>query len=171
MPAGDPWQKEGRWITSGEHRLEMARLAVETVERIEVDGREFRRDGPTFTSDTLETFPDDEELFLVLGADAAAGLRTWHRYQEVLDRTTVLVLPRPGTTPDAVAAAAPDAVYLDMAILEISGTELREMARDGDPFRFLVTAPVYDYIIENDLYMQVVEADRVGASSETEEVS
>ncbi|MFP4074573.1 MAG: nicotinate-nicotinamide nucleotide adenylyltransferase, partial [Actinomycetota bacterium] len=69
LPAGDPWQKSGRDVTPGKHRLEMCRLAVEGAEGLEVDLRELDRDGPTYTADTLGTFPRDEELFLILGSD------------------------------------------------------------------------------------------------------
>src|SRR3970040_1404301 len=60
MPAGDPWQKEDRALTSAAQRLEMTRLAIEGVDRFEVDERETRRDGPTYTIDTLHSFPPVE---------------------------------------------------------------------------------------------------------------
>ncbi|MGA7282794.1 MAG: nicotinate-nucleotide adenylyltransferase, partial [Acidimicrobiia bacterium] len=96
MPAGEPWQKSGRPMSAAGHRLEMTRLAVEALEGFEVDDREIERAGPTYTYDTLASFPAEEELFLILGADAANGIPTWHRWADVMERARILVFPRPG---------------------------------------------------------------------------
>jgi nicotinate-nucleotide adenylyltransferase len=149
----------------------MTELAIEGVDGFEVDPLELKREGPTYTVDTLTGFPPDEELVLILGADAALGIPTWHRFHEVLQRARVLVAPRPGTDSTAVAVALPDASFLDMAVLEVSGTEIREMAAAGGPFRFLVTEPVHRYIEENRLYAQPGKDDMVRDSPETEESS
>lgn len=142
----------------------MTQLAVEGYEGFEVDDREVLRDGPTYTADTLDSFPDEEELFLILGADAASRIRTWERYEDVLGRVTLLVVPRPGTDSTVVARQVPEAVFLDMAVLEVSGTEIRAMARQGRPFRFLVAEAVYEYVLDNRLYVQGLRADSVESS-------
>ena len=171
IPAGDPWQKLGRRVSATEHRLEMVRLATVGVDGFRADDREATRDGLTYTVDTLATFPEAEELFLILGADAALHVPTWKRYQEVLHRATVLVVPRSGTDSDAVAEILPDSVFLDMAILEVSGTEIRAMARTGSPFRFLVSDVVHRYIVENNLYAEAGRADMVEGPTDMEEPS
>lgn len=148
----------------------MVRLAIDGVAGLEVDDLEIRRDGPTYTVDTLESFPD-QDLFLILGADSALGLRSWKDPDRVLELATVVVAPRPGTDSTDVAALLPEAVFLDMAVLEVSGTEIREMARTGNPFRFLVTRAVHDYIDERALYTKPGEADIVGDSKDVEESS
>jgi nicotinate-nucleotide adenylyltransferase len=155
MPAGDPWQKGDRETTSAAQRLEMTRLAVEGTDRFEIDTREIDRDGPTYTIDTLLTFPPDEELFLILGADAALGLPSWHRWEEVLERAGILVVPRPGTDLAAVAATVPEASILDMSALDISSTSIRHLAASGRPYRFLVPSEVHRFIEGNGLYTQV----------------
>lgn len=171
MPAGRPWQKAGLDVTAPADRLEMVRLAIEGVEGFEVDDREVLRDGPTYTVDTLDEFPDDEELFLILGADAALQIDTWKDPVRVLERATIVVAPRPGTDSTQVAAQLHAAVFLDMAVLEVSGTEIREMGRSGAPFRFLVPPPVFDYIEGKGLYAEPAEADIVLESKDVEESS
>ena len=161
LPAGQPWQKQGSGVLEAEHRLVMTRLAVDGMEGFEVDDQEVLRDGETYTIDTLSTFPDEEELFLILGADAASRVRTWYRFEEVLARATVLVLPRPGTDSTSVLEVLPDAQFLDMAVLEVSGTDIRNLCRDSQPFRFLVTGEVHDYIMRNGLYPDRRERPRV----------
>lgn len=169
MPAGDPWQKTDRTLTPGSLRLEMVRLAVAGVDGLEVDAREVEREGPTYTIDSLASFPSDEDLFLILGADAAAGIPTWHRWEEVIARAGILVVPRLGTDMAQVAEGVPSAVALDMAILEVSATAIRSMAASGDAYRFLVAPPVYEFIESKSLYAQAPQGDRVGVSNEQED--
>ncbi len=152
VPAGAPWQKSGRIVTPGRQRMEMMRLATAGVEYFVADDREVGRDGWTFTIDTLESFPAGDELVWVMGADAAAGLRSWHRWEDVVRRARIAVLPRPRTDPTSVEAAVPDTTWLDMPLLDVSGTEIRERAAEGKSIRFLVADPVWDYIVSNDLY-------------------
>ena len=171
VPNGDPWQKLGRRVSPGHHRLEMTRLAVAGIEGFEADAREVEREGLTFTIDTLATFPDDEDLFLILGADAAAGLPTWERSQEVIARATILVAPRPGTPAEAVLEVVPDAVFLEMPLLQVSGTSIRAHAASGGPYRFLVTQPVHGYAEANALYTNPPGGDMVIPSQDTEEPS
>jgi nicotinate-nucleotide adenylyltransferase len=155
MPAGDPWQKGARELTPAAQRMEMTRLAVEGTDRFEIDDREIARDGPTYTIDTLLTFPSGEELFLILGADAAVGLPSWHRWEEVTERAGVLVVPRPGTDLVAVAATVPKATILDMAALDISSTSIRDLAASGRPYRFLVPPEVHRFIDNEGVYTQM----------------
>ncbi len=152
IPAGDPWQKSGRDVTRGEHRLEMCRLATSDSKGIEIDVREMERDGPTYTVETLATFPADEELYLILGSDSLAGIETWHRWTEVVDRVTLVEAPRMGTARGS--GAAHGAVDLDMGLLEVSSTDIRGRVAEGRPYRYLVTEPVYEYIEATNLYAE-----------------
>lgn len=158
MPAGDPWQKAERRVTADEHRVAMCRLAVEGAEGIEVDEREIQRVGPTYTVDTLATFSDEDELFLILGGDAASRLHTWHRWKEVVNRATIVVVPRPGAPVSELSGW----VQIEMGALEVSGTEIRQRAVEGRPFRYLVTRQVYDYIASHGLYAKDHRDDMVG---------
>lgn len=171
MPAGDPWQKQGRWVSPSRHRLHMTKVATDGVDGFEVDERELVRDGPTFTVETLATFPEAEELFLILGADSAARIRSWQRWEEVVARARVVVIPRPGATTGEVLSVLPDALVLDAPPLEISSTAIRTLVAQGGAYRYLVTEPVYSYIEEHGLYTQAVEDDMVGRSTDQEEAS
>jgi nicotinate-nucleotide adenylyltransferase len=151
LPAGAPWQKAGRDVSDAAHRWEMTRAAVEGVEGFEADDREVRRDGWTYTIDTIEQFPDDD-LVLILGADAAAGLPTWHRADEVIAAAQVAVVPRPGVERAAVEATGARITWLDVPELAVSGTMLRARRRAGLGIRFFVTEGVHRYVVEHGLY-------------------
>lgn len=151
LPAGAPWQKADRDPSPAEHRWEMTRRAVAGVDYFEVDDREVRREGWTYTIDTLDGFTGDE-LVLVLGADAAAGLETWHRAEEVMKRAEVAVMPRPGVARAATEASGARITWLDAPELAVSGTMIRERHAAGKSIRFLVPEPVRRYIVDNGLY-------------------
>jgi nicotinate-nucleotide adenylyltransferase len=170
MPAGDPWQKtDERQVTPAAARVEMTRLAVEGVAGFELDLREVERDGPTYTIDTLASFPADDELFLILGFDAAVGLPTWHRWEEVVARAGILVVPRPGYDLSRVESVVPSAVLLEMAALDVSASSIRRMAAQGAPYRFLVTPEVYRFIESQGIYTQSPTGDRVMSAKDQEE--
>lgn len=152
IPAGDPWQKAGRDVTPGKHRLEMCRLAVDGSPGLEVDLRELDRDGPTYTIETLGTFPADEELFLILGSDSLSAIESWHRWEDVLSRVTLIEAPRPDV--ERGVGAEHGAIQLDMGLLDISSTDIRRRIAGGAPYRYLVTAPVHEYIEAAGLYAE-----------------
>ena len=158
IPAGDPWQKAWREVTPAAHRAAMTRLAVEEAAGFELDEREVARPGSTYTADTLAEFDRGDELILILGADAAAGLATWDRAHEVVRRARIAVAPRPGTTQSTVEEALDQlgsgeaAFWLDMPDLDVSGTDIRLRAAQDRPFRFLVPDPVWRYVLRHGLY-------------------
>jgi nicotinate-nucleotide adenylyltransferase len=152
IPAGSPWQKAGRKVSSARHRWEMSHRAVDGVDYFEADEREVHRDGWTYTADTLDTFDPAEELVLILGADAARGLPTWQRSADVLARARVAVVPRPGVERSDVDSLVKVERWLDMPALPVSGTLIRQRAASGLGIRFLVTERVYQYLDEQNLY-------------------
>jgi nicotinate-nucleotide adenylyltransferase len=152
--AHDPWQKQGAVVASAADRLAMVAAAVADVPGLSASDLEVRRGGASYTADTLAdlaaTHPG-AELFLILGSDAAAGLDTWTRGDEVRHRSTIVVVERPG----AEAAVPPDGWAYERLVvprLEVSSTDLRARFRDGRPLDYLVTAPVQQLIRERGLY-------------------
>ena len=154
IPAGAPWQKAGQYVTAVEDRWEMVQLAVAAADYFEADDREVRRDGWTYTADTLESFDPGDDITLVLGADAARGIGSWQRSEQILDRVRVAVIPRPRVDRGDVDRTLRGHRYewLDTPELVLSGTILRERAAAGRSLRFLVPDSVWDYIQERGLY-------------------
>ena len=152
VPAGWPWQKEGSLITPAEHRWGMTVAAVEGIRYLEGDDREVARPGPTYTFDTVSCLPD-HEVTLILGADVASRIASWHRSTELQEMVSIAVAPRPGADPDTVEDAVISRVkWLDVPQLDISGTDLRRRARAGQSLRFLVPEGVWSYIETRGLY-------------------
>ncbi len=151
----------GPAVASTQQRLEMTRLATVSEPRFEVSDIEVRRGGKSYTADTVrelkELYPEDE-LFLILGWDAARLFRSWHEPDVIRRLITVVVVTRPGT-PD------PDAKLLQAAGLDpsrtllcsghtpdISGSALREAIATGRVVSDSLPPSVAQYVDANGLY-------------------
>ncbi len=106
--------------------------------RFEVSEIEVRREGPSYTVDTLEelrTATPESELFLILGGDIAAGLPHWHRVERVLELATAVVAERRGTQRSSIedalesVRAGERAQFFPMPPIGLSSTMIRERVR------------------------------------------
>jgi nicotinate-nucleotide adenylyltransferase len=161
VPMGQAPHREIEDDPGGEARFEMCETAIEGNERFEASRVELDRKGPSYTADTLralhEAAPDDE-LFLLLGGDQAAGLATWHEPEQVLELATLGVVERVGYTRSTISIqlgrlkGADRVRYLDMPLMQVSSTSIRRRVADGRPIHYLVPERVVDYIESNGLY-------------------
>ena len=148
-------------------RLELCRLAAAGSDWLEVSELEVGRDGPSYTADTLallrEQEPDDE-LTLILGADQAANLASWHRPERVMELARVAVAAREGMEREAVLRRLHDLGgtgmidFFEMPRIDISSTLVRERVGQGRPLRWLVPDAVAQTVAERGLYAAGVEA-------------
>jgi nicotinate-nucleotide adenylyltransferase len=173
LPTGNPPHREAP-LAATELRLEMVRAAVDGNSAFVVDDRETRREGMSYTVDTLldlrRDFPD-RSLCLLLGMDAFLGMPHWHRWREVLDLAHVIVAHRPGwkapiTGPlgevmvdrgtgsvrDLHTATAGRVYVHAVTQLEISSTEIRQLLLSGSDLRYLVPDAVRAIILRTGCY-------------------
>ena len=159
---------------TSEQRFAMTELAAAThadwaASRIEID-----REGPSYTYDTLQALHAHGltplQMVFITGADAFAEIETWHRYPEVLDQAHFAVIARPGTTlasletrlpalaPRMIGprqfgdATTPKIVLIESHTPDVSSTEIRRRARQGDSIEGLVSPSVAAYIAQHRLY-------------------
>jgi nicotinate-nucleotide adenylyltransferase len=161
IPARIPPHKPVDDEPGAQHRLELCRRAVDLDERFAVSDLEIRREGPSYTVDTLEELHSkapESELFLILGGDVAAGLPRWHEPERVLSLATVAVAKRRGTARSAVDAAlhavrgGERAQFFQMPRIGISSTLVRRRVRAGTSIKYIVPDAVASYIEEHGLY-------------------
>ena len=162
IPARIPPHKPVEDEPGIDHRLEMCRLAIAGDEqRFAVSDLEARRDGTSYTVDTLEELHGNEpesELFLIVGGDVALEFGSWRDPERVLALATLAVAQRPGTARAAVEQTLREVAggqltrFFAMPEIGISSTMLRERARGGEPTRYLVPDEVRSYIDRHRLY-------------------
>jgi nicotinate-nucleotide adenylyltransferase len=150
-----PWQKLGtRDITPADDRYAMVEAAVGRVEGLEASRVEIDRGGMSYTADTLAILLDEDpgrELFVILGSDAAAGLPTWERADEVRSLATIVVVERPCAR-EAEPPPGWSWVRVEVPRLEVSSTDLRARVAEGRPLDYLLTPDVIATVEARGLY-------------------
>jgi nicotinate-nucleotide adenylyltransferase len=164
IPTGQAWHKS-RALTPKDDRLAMTRLAFANLQgTVVVDSREVLRDGPTYTLDTLHELQQEQpgaQMVLIMGADQASALPTWHGWQDILGIAIVSVAYRalstgdtarfdPKMLPGLPAGARFEA--LELPPMDTSATEIRRRAALGVDISSLVPPPVARYIDQHHLY-------------------
>lgn len=142
-------------------RLEMCRLAVAELPRTEVVDIEVRRDGPSYTAETLEELSEANpgaDLRLILGWDAARLLSEWHEPWRVLALARPAIFRRPGVPGPSgqdleSAGIDPERVTIcDADTPDVDATDIRRRAAAGEDLAGLVPQAVADYIRARGLY-------------------
>ena len=151
IPTGNPWLKDHTPIASGEQRVAMTQIAVNSLnlgEKVQVSAIEVKRSGPSYAIDTVnelsKIYPDCQ-FTLVLGSDAASNLSKWHRSDELQKLVEVLVVKRPGVISSSfeeIEISAPD----------LSSTQIRDKVANSQEFSEFVTPTVASFIKEHHLY-------------------
>jgi nicotinate-nucleotide adenylyltransferase len=157
-----------------QRRLEWARLALAGEPGLQVDEREIRRDGPSYTYDTLAALRAEHgpatPLLLLLGDDAANQLHTWHRWRELFDLAHLVLVERPYEPPAPAPELAaflrgrrapsaqallqrPAGAWIAASIppLAISSTRIRQLLKAGRSIRGLVPDAVIHTLTTEDV--------------------
>ncbi|RDS84767.1 nicotinate-nucleotide adenylyltransferase [Dyella monticola] len=165
MPANVPPHRPPP-TASATQRVDMLRAALRWQSRLTLDTRELERGGPSYTVDTLDEFRrefPDRSLMLLLGADAFAGLRSWHRWRELFNVAHLGVINRPGieacipveleravasrrTDDPQVIRTQPAGRVIELAVtpLEVSATRIRDLLAAGRDPRYLLPAGLFE---------------------------
>ena len=182
VPARQPPHR-GAPAASAEQRAAMVALAIAGQARLRCERRELKRSGPSYTVDTLESLRGelgpDTPLVLVLGGDALLGLRSWHRWERLLELAHWLVVARPGWSLPALDApsdgdafparllrerrveaaeltrrAAGGVLSCALTPRDISSTKIRALLQSSASVEGLLPAAVLAYIQSRGLYVK-----------------
>jgi nicotinate-nucleotide adenylyltransferase len=161
VPTGQPPHKRIADDPGREARMEMTRLAAADDSRFSVSALEVKREGPSYTYETLEALAEeraDRELVFVMGADAAVGLEGWREPERVVALASLAVARREGVSGPEVAAVMRSlgceerTMMLGMPQFGVSSSAVRERARLGKPLRYLVPDAVAAFIDGEGIY-------------------
>lgn len=168
IPAGDPPHKDLPPLSPpGSERLAMMALAADSMllpGRVDVSDTEVRREGKSYTADTLQELHDqypEDELWLLMGADMFLSLQNWKKPEVICSlahiaafaRTqadTEELLERQGEFLRKTFGAVCSVIPLPQ-VIPMSSTQLRGLLVKGEGRGYLSPA-VYGYILRHGLY-------------------
>jgi nicotinate-nucleotide adenylyltransferase len=164
VPAGQPWLKQDSDISSGEHRLEMIRLAIAPNAFFRASTVDLERPGPSYTVDTLADLKrelgQEGNLYFILGLDALAGLPTWKEPQKIVELCYLVAAKRAEAMDvdlDSLERSIPSissrVIILDNPLIDISSSDIRQRVAEGKSIHEMVPEAVERYIREKRLYV------------------
>lgn len=160
VPAGLPPHKTiPEDSATGEQRMEMARLAAESI-GAKVNDIEFKRPGKSYTAETLRLLKEEypqAQFWLIMGTDMFLSIHTWYRPADIFSAANIAVVAREAMSADAIIVQREKLErefgaridLIDTEVLEISSTQLR---CDGSIASEYLCQPVREYILKNRLY-------------------
>ncbi len=166
MPSGHPPHKKKQKITDPDIRLTMTQLAIEGKTGLVSSDFEVRRNGSTYTAQTLrllrEAYPQ-HQYFFIIGADSLYEIENWYEPDQVLSQAVILAARR--EYEDARLSMEQQIAYLgtrykaDIRILhckemDISSAMLRERIAGGLSVSEYVPPKVLTYIKDQGLYQE-----------------
>lgn len=169
IPTATPPHKSDEHMVSAEHRLNMCRLASESIKKTEVSDIEIKRQGKSYTVDTLKQLRDlypDSELYLITGADMFMTLLEWRDPQEIFSLATVCTVPRDDD--DYEVLKEKEKIYnemgaktfiLDLKRSDISSSKIRDCVYNDESISKFVDEKVENYIYANYLFMNKSKLD------------
>ncbi|MFH0827337.1 MAG: nicotinate-nucleotide adenylyltransferase [Candidatus Omnitrophota bacterium] len=152
VPAYLPPHKEDLGIAKAQDRIAMVRLAIENNRFFSVSDKEIKRDGRSYTIETVREFKKEfplDEIYFIIGSDLLKYLEDWKDLSEVAKLVKFIAGTRPGYPLEDIPS------YIETVAIravDVSGFQIRECIKQSRSFRYLVPESVYSYITEHKLY-------------------
>lgn len=165
IPTGLPPHKSASVVEKPEIRLEMTKLAIEMNQFFSVSDIETYREGISYTIDTItelkNLYPTDQ-LYFLIGADSLFELPTWKYYEQLISKTNIIVVNRPGGANNLIGAKIKEyedqfggsIIEVKSPLIDISSSDIRNRVKDGKSIKYLVPNNVEEFILQNNLYKE-----------------
>lgn len=155
QPPHKPQQPD---MANPDNRLQMCRTAVAGSDFFEVDDLELRRQGPSYTVDTVRELKRRgwERVPWLIGADMLAILPQWHEAEALVQEAELLVMARPGwkfnwsALPEVFRSLRKNVVRAPL--IQISATDIRRRVAEGKSIEYFTPPPVCRYVQEHGVY-------------------
>lgn len=161
IPSKHPPHKTEEGMTDARLRYEMVELAIEGRERLEVSPVEIKREGPSYTIDTLREMEDKYgKIAFIVGADNLINIDTWKSPEKLLNSCPFIVAPRGGILEgdfEKEIFKGKDIRFLNMSEISLSSTEVRQRIIEGQSVDGMVPEKVFKFIVQEGLYRTVSE--------------
>ncbi len=146
--------KERATLLADHHRLAMVRRAIDDNYRLKACDIEMHLPVPSYTVVTLAALQEKHpthEFSLIMGSDNLESLHRWRNYEHILAHHRIFVYPRPGSE-HCPLASHPSVTMVDVPMMDISSTYIRQQIQAGRDVRYLLSEPVYQYLTEMHFY-------------------
>lgn len=161
IPAGNPAFKQDQHLAPADARFAMCKLAVANNPAFDASDIELRRDGITYTIDTLEAlkgaYAADVEFVFIIGTDAVPTLHEWRDAPRLAKGARFACVARPGYAPAETDVGRLRAMgftidIIDAPTFDVSSSDIRARCGRGSSIRYLVPHAVGMFIESNELY-------------------
>ena len=165
MPTGVSYLKEQSEILPAEHRLKMTELAIADYEYFEVSDFEVKREGNTYTADTLKAlhalYPE-YDFYFILGADSFVSIEKWKEVDAIMRLCTLVTVVRDDVDKENLLLQKENlqnkwqakVILVPFAKTDISSSEIRKRLRQGLNVKEFVPAKVEAYMQSEKLYVE-----------------
>lgn len=158
IPCGTPAHKKTYAVSAAEHRYAMTLLATAGNPYFRCSRIEIERGGVSYTVDTLrqwrQLYPH-QELFFIVGADALTQMTSWKDPECICKLAHIIAASRPGFVLERLhlpEKLCRHVYVMEMPLLDISATDIRNRVRRGASIRYLTPDSVVQYILKHQLY-------------------
>ena len=151
MPEYQPPHVDKKETIPEYHRLKMLELAIEGIEGLAIETIELERKGISYTYDTMKILTEqhpDTDYYFIIGADMVDYLPKWYRIDELVDLVQFVGVQRPRYK----AGTSYPVIWVDVPLMDISSSMVRDFLAQGRKPNFLLPQPVLDYIEKEGLY-------------------
>lgn len=151
MPEYKPPHVDKKETIDEQHRLNMLLLAINGLEGLEIEGIEIERKGISYTYDTMKLLTEanpDTDYYFIIGGDMVEYLPKWHRIDELVELVQFVGVQRPRYK----AGTSYPVIWVDVPLMDISSSMVRDFIKNGRTPNFMLPAPVLDYIKKVGLY-------------------
>ena len=151
MPEYQPPHVDKKETIPEHHRLKMLELAIEGIEGLDIETIELERKGISYTYDTMKILTEqhpDTDYYFIIGADMVDYLPKWYRIDELVDMVQFVGVQRPCYK----AGTSYPVIWVDVPLMDISSSMVRDFIAQGRKPNFLLPQPVLDYIEKEGLY-------------------
>lgn len=152
VPTFLPPHKDNSNIAPASDRLTMIKLAIEGNKYFIVSDLEIKRNGRSYTIDTIKEFKDkfgSDDLYFIIGSDLLKYLEEWKDLNEIIKIVKFIAATRPGYPLEKMPSYINT---LPIRAVDISAFGIRECVKENKSFRYLLPERVYNYIKKRGLY-------------------
>ncbi len=160
LPNCIPPHKELEGSATNKHRIEMLKIALGNNDKFFISDYELKKGGKSYSYDTISHFiKDGNEYVFIIGADSFYQVLSWKNAEKLIKLCRFLVVGRKYNDKNLKTEIdlfnkkyKTDFVYLEMELMDISSTDIRDRIKSGSSVDGMIDKKVEEYIIKNSLY-------------------